>query len=246
MLKNNGLYVLIQWVLRGISVLAVLISFSVSAQKLQFSKIEGSFLSGISEQVLIEAYKQLDIEIELIEFPAVRGLILSNEGVTDGELHRVIKVDYTSANLLRVPTVINQAQVVAFTHNKQFKVDGWASLKPYKIGYVRGIVVIEAGTIGMDVAPQSSYEQVLMMLKLERIEVGVLNRVSGIHFLKTMAFRNIKILEPPILKHALYHYLHIKHKKLLPRVDAVLKRMHASGRIDEIRTLFLQNMKVRQ
>jgi len=218
---------------------------SLSVDLLQFSKIEGSILSEISEQVLAEAYQKLDIKIEFVSFPAKRGLMISNEGSVDGEVHRITKVDYKYPNLIRVSTVINLAEVVVFTIKNQFKIEGWHSLKPYKVGILRGIVVVEQGTRDMDVEAFNSYEQVLMMLNFKRIDVGVLTRIGGLYYLRGLEFKDIKMLEPPILQHGLYHYLHVKHEALVPRINGVLKKMQANGRIKEIRTQYIKSLQAR-
>ena len=218
---------------------------SLSVELLQLSKIEGSVLTKISEQVLVEAYHKLDIEIEFVSFPAKRGLMISNEGSVDGEVHRIKKVDYKYPNLIRVPTAINLAEVVVFTVDKPFKIEGWHSLKPYKIGIMRGIVVAEQGTKEMDVEAFNSYDQVLMMLNFKRIDVGVLTRVGGLYYLRSLKFKDIKMLEPPILQHGLYHYLHVKHEALVPKINGVLTKMQGSGRIKEIRELYIQRLQAR-
>jgi len=216
---------------------------SLSVERLQLSKIEGSILSKISEQVLAEAYQHLDIKIEFVSFPAKRGLMISNEGSVDGEVHRIKKVDYKYPNLIRVPTAINLAEVVVFSHNRKIKVEGWNSLKPYKIGILRGIVVSEEGTKDMDTEAFNSYDQVLMMLNFKRIDVGVLTRIGGLYHLRGLEFKDIKMLEPPILQHGLYHYLHVKHEALVPRINGVLKKMQANGRIKAIRMQYIKSLQ---
>jgi len=218
---------------------------SLSVELLQLSKIEGSVLTKISEQVLIEAYQKLDIKIEFVSFPAKRGLMISNEGSVDGEVHRIKKVDYKYPNLIRVPTAINLAEVVVFTVDNPFKIEGWHSLKPYKIGIMRGIVVAEQGTKEMDVEAFNSYDQVLMMLNFKRIDVGVLTRVGGLYYLRSLKFKDIKMLEPPILQHGLYHYLHVKHEALVPKINGVLTKMQGSGRIKEIRMQYIKSLQAR-
>jgi len=218
---------------------------SLSVELLQLSKIEGSVLTTISEQVLVEAYQKLDMKIEFVSFPAKRGLMISNEGTVDGEVHRIKKVDYKYPNLIRVPTAINLAEVVVFTIKNQFKIEGWHSLKPYKIGILRGIVVVEQGTRDMDVEAFNSYDQVLMMLNFKRIDVGVLTRIGGLYYLRGLEFKDIKMLEPPILQHGLYHYLHVKHEALVPRINGELIKMQSSGRIKEIRMQYIKSLQAR-
>ena len=48
------------------------------------------------------------------------------------------------------------------------------------------------------------------------------------------ALQRIAILEPPIQRDPLFHYLHKKHATIVPKMTAVLQEMADEGRIQSI------------
>ena len=42
-------------------------------------------------------------------------------------------------------------------------------------------------------------------------------------------------IEPPLQHVPLYHFLHVKHQDLVPRVEELLRAMAASGELEQIR-----------
>ena len=64
-------------------------AYAQSKTKLVFSTIEGSVNAEVSSQVMIEAYKRIGVEIEILALPGKRTLIVSNSGELDGELFRL-------------------------------------------------------------------------------------------------------------------------------------------------------------
>ena len=65
-----------------------------------------------------------------------------------GEIIRGIDAKYT--NLIRIPVSHVTAEQIAFGRDPSLKIDGWQSLKPYRIAFHRGYEVAENHTVGMD------------------------------------------------------------------------------------------------
>ena len=210
--------------------------------KLIFGKIEGSNLSEISRQVVEEAYQQLDITVQFSEFPARRSLESSNRGQVDGETHRIKGINKKYTNLLLIPVPINRVEGLVFTKSKEFVVNGWESLRPYRIGIVRGVIFIEKGTEGMNVHSATTNEMVFKILDRGRTDISVVNRVSGLLYLKKLKLKNIKQLEPPVKELELFHYLHKKHRDIVPKISKILSAMQNKGRIKQIREEYIQKI----
>ena len=49
------------------------------------------------------------------------------------------------------------------------------------------------------------------------------------------ALQEITLLQPPIQRDNLYHYLHSKHAALVPKITAVLQEMEEEGLIQRIK-----------
>lgn len=75
---------------------------------------------------------------------------MSSEGKVDAELQRIDGISNKYPDLVPVPIPINIIQGTVFSKKYRFPITGWHSLRPYKIGIVRGILFAEQQTVGMD------------------------------------------------------------------------------------------------
>lgn len=189
----------------------------------------------ISEDVLRAAYAKLGIAISTTELPAARALALSNDGTLDGEVNRIEGMEKSYPNLIRVPVAISQVDGVAFTKGLNFPVSGWESLRPYRLGTRIGLKFAEQGTAGMNVERVASVEQSFAKLAAGRVDVVVETRLSGLWQVKAAGLQGITVLEPPLIRRQLFHYLHKKHAHLVPRITAVLEKMQADGQLQALR-----------
>jgi polar amino acid transport system substrate-binding protein len=209
-------------------------SLSVSAvQKLTLSvpNIQSPEVA-IAEQVLSKAYQELGIEIVLKKLPGKRALAFSNEGKTDGELLRVAQVGKMFPNLIIIPVAVVSMEISVFTKGKTFTVNGWSSLKPFKIGVVRAIAITDKATEKMNRQMLNQPLQLFKVLDIGRVDVAAFLKRSGVWFLSQHPeFKGVTVLEPPLLKLPTYHFLHNKNRNLIPKITAVLKKMEEDGTI---------------
>ena len=217
-------------------------SYAQTKTKLVFSTIEGSVNAEVSSQVMIEAYKRIGVEIEILAFPGKRTLLVSNSGELDGELFRLDGITKKWSNLIPVPIPINYMEGVVITKGKSFKVEGWESLRPYRIGIRRGIRFTDNGTKGMDRQIVDSNDNLFKLLKHDRVDIIVVTRSNGLQAMKSQEFPNFRILEPPVEVYPLFHYLHIKHKELIPKLEAVLQGMLQESLFQKFRKQVLSDL----
>lgn len=198
---------------------------------LVFSRQTGTF-DDAGENLLREAYQRIGIGVKATVLPGERGLVLANHGQTDGELNRIAGLERDYHNLVMVPVPLSTIEAVALVRNTRFKVAGWESLKGREIGIRLGTKFAEKGTKGMKVSAVAQYPALLKMLELGRIDVVVGSRSTLQAELQKMRDEgdaematNLSILEPPIDNIKTYHYLHIKHKALLPEITKALNEV---------------------
>ena len=192
--------------------------------------------------VLKEAYQKLGIEVVMKPLPGERALRTSNSGKVDGEVFRIANVQKRYKNLIPVPTSINVLQGMVFSHDKNVTVNGWQSLATYKIGGQVGIKFVERGTKGMNRIMVDTNEQLFKMLNAKRIDLAIAAHINGAKTISQLKLQSINILQPPVIEHKLYHYLHKKHAALVPKIDSVLTEMQRTGRIQQIRQDFLNSL----
>ena len=236
-------------IMKLVTLLAVLISqifcisYAQAKNKLVFSTIEGSVNAEVSSLIMVEAYKRIGFEIEIMPLPGKRTLAISNSGQVDGELFRLEGINKKWSNLIPVSVPINFMEGVVITKGKSFNVEGWESLKPYRIGIRRGIRFTESGTKGMSREIADSNASLFKMLDYERVEAIVVTRSNGLKMMKAPDFSGFKMLEPSVEIYPLFHYLHVKHKEMIPRVQAVLQGMQKEGLFQKIRNQVLHDLK---
>ncbi len=188
-----------------------------------------------SEVITRKAYKRIGIDVQIKKFPGERALRLANSGKVDGEVQRINGIAAKYHNLIQIYPAINYIQGTVFSLAKTFKVDGWESLRPYRIGYIRGIKFAENNTTSMDSRAVSDYKTMFQMLRKDRFDIIVSPRLNGLYQMKQLGIEQIKELNPAIMRFDLFHYLNNKHIALVPKISAVFKKMKASGELTQIR-----------
>ena len=211
-------------------------------EKMTFVTVQNSVIVNITQQVMKEAYKQLGIEIKVEYFPAKRALFLANAGkLYDGELHRIHGIEKRFPNLIPVPVPINYLEGVALSYKKDFKINGWESLRPYSIAVRRGIAFTNRGTKGMNRVVLNTNEHLMQMLNAKRIDMVVMSRINALKQLQNEKKSEIIILEPPVEVFEMYHYVHKKNIHLVPKLTSILKQMQKEGKIQKIRDDYIDN-----
>lgn len=213
---------------------------SIGTSPLRFAKIviPDQVVGG---KILQVVYGRLNIPVELVDIPANRALIESSEGRLDGEVQRIIQVHEQYPTLIPLKPSINYIEPGVFTRNLEFTVNGWDSIRDYSICIVRGVGSSEQGTRGMKkVISTETLDQCLQMVATNRVQVAVTDLFSGNVALKKLQLDSVvHPLSPPIQKVEIYHYLHEKHRDLIPQVEAVLQTMQASGELEQLRKQYI-------
>lgn len=191
----------------------------------------------VGGEILRAVYQRLDITIEFVDLPAKRALVESSQGRVDGEVHRILAVQSEFASLLPVRTSINYIEPSAFVKQRELRIDGWSSIAPYSIGIVRGVGSSERGTSGMSqVEAVATMEQLMQMLASGRIDVAVCDRFSGVLVNKKLHLdAGVRPLSPALEHIPLYHFLHERHRDLVPRVEKILQEMEVGGELERLR-----------
>lgn len=208
-----------------------------AAAVLRLARLENVPDQIVGGELLRVVYQRLDIAIEFVDLPAKRALVESSQGRVDGEVHRILAVQGEFPSLLPVQASINYIEPSAFVKQRELRIDGWRSIAPYSIGIVRGVGSSERGTSGMrKVEAVATMEQLMQMLASDRIDVAVCDRFSGVLLSKKLHLDAVVRPLSPALEHIpLYHFLHERHRDLVPRVEKVVQEMAAGGELERLR-----------
>ena len=182
----------------------------------------------VALRLLRTAYREVGITISGKGYPAERAVVMADRGKAAGILARMEGLESMYPNLVRVPVPVAYLDMMCYTRGASFWVSGWESLRPYRIVFMRGDKLMELNTAGMDVTAVTTPEQAFKMLAAGRADVAVEPRDVWFS-MKSMDREGIRMMEPPLAKLPMYHYLNRRHEHLVPRLTALLKRLHDTG-----------------
>jgi polar amino acid transport system substrate-binding protein len=195
---------------------------------------EGDPATSVATRILTEAYGRLGITLKVTTMPGERSLVSANTGVTDGELYRKSDITAQYPNLRIVPVPLMRYEIVAFCRCKPFVIKDWSSLKPYRIGYIKGIKIVEQNTVGMNAESVGTLKQAFAKLELGRSDIVLANRVTGIAALRAQQLNDVVVLSPPLASFPVYHYVFKNHEDLVPKLTEVLRQMEKDGTLERI------------
>lgn len=228
------------------SIVRVLLLFAIlcffgdaSAEELpktvNLSAIENEQTHEAAGEILIEAYNRLGITVSIDQFPAKRSLNEANIGNTDGDVARIPGTENKFPNLIPVPTPIIHFKGVAFTKSVKRPINTWSDLSNYRIGIIRGVRYSEINTKDMNRILASDMTHLFLLLMKGRIQFAVAVQEAGLAEIQNnYPDSGMHIVGDPLFSSPLHHFVHKKIAHLIPKLDAVLKDMEQSGRLEEI------------
>jgi ABC-type amino acid transport substrate-binding protein len=75
---------------------------------------------------------------------------------------------------------------------------------------------------------------------------AVSDSFSGLAVVKRLRLEDrVKLLTPPLQKNEIYHFLHEKHRDLIPKVERVVREMQASGELERLRKQIIEKYLAR-
>jgi len=184
-------------------------------------------------RLLKEVYRQIGHDFELVFRPAKRSLVEVNSGLSDAELVRVAGAETEYPNLVRVKEPVFALSFSAIVNAKsKHWLSSWEEIKKYRIGYPRGYRVLDIRTRNMKAFPVKNSSSVARMVKGGRIDVGIAVTSDAVRLASEIG--GITVLKPPMEVVTLYHYLNVKHRRLIPAIEKILIKLNDSGRTKEI------------
>lgn len=210
--------------------LCCIVSNVRGAEKYHFASIEGLVEQEIGRIILAEVYKKLGIDIVIIAMPGKRAEREATAGMVDGEIMRIWSYGEENPSTIRVPTPYYYLETTAFVKKNDIVVAVKADLAKYSLVKVRGVKHTNNITEGLGfVQDVENTCQMMRFLLAGRADIALTNTIDGTLSLNRCGITGIVPAGKPLAVWKLYHYLHVDHKDLVPRVDTVIKKMIASG-----------------
>lgn len=200
-----------------------------------FAPITSPEHDGVLDLFYAALFQRVGLRVEIQPSSAERGLLNANNGIDDGDVSRVLGIDQTYTKLVRVPERVMTYQMVVFSRRANFTVAGPASLWPYDVGILTGWKILERSIVGTrSLTKLETGHQLFAMLDKDRIDVAVIEKLEGLHFVQSMGLKGIKILEPAYVEGDWFLYLNQKHAALAPVLAEEIRKMKRDGSYQRI------------
>lgn len=209
------------------------ISFFTSGKDYHFASIEKLIEQEVGRIVLPQIYKKLGIDIKISPLPGKRAQYVASSGELDGEIMRIWTYGEENPDQIRVPTPYYYLETMAFYLPEQnIEINDVSDLHKYTIAKVSGVKHTNNITKGLTrVFDVRSTSSLLDFVLFGRVQVALTNTIDGDVRRQQLKYRHIKRLEKPLATLPLYHYVHKDHADLVPKIDAIIKEMRASGEL---------------
>ncbi len=185
--------------------------------------------TGMLDRIVKEAFNRIGINAEVVFNPTGRSLEDVNEGFADAEINRVAGMEENYPNLIRVPEPNMVMHFVAFS-KKDYKINGWDSIRDLNIGIVQGWKILEENTKDFPhVTLVPTETELFNMLDKNRLDIALYSKLAGYEQLMLHGLNDIYHLEPPLASREMYLYLNKKHTHLADKVAEALRDMKEDG-----------------
>lgn len=189
---------------------------------------------GFYASIIREIFRRLNIEAETIRLPAERSLINANKGIEDGVIARMKGIEKKYPNLIRVPEKVVDYEFVACTNNRDIKIDGWESLKPYEVAFIKGWKIMETNiSQAKRIYKVKGPMQLFGLLENNRVDIIIYERWGVLWWSKELKTGD-KLLKFPIAKRELFIYLNKNHADLVSKVARALYDTKQDGTYQRI------------
>lgn len=192
--------------------------------------------TGMLDLISAELFKKVGLKIKIKTLPAERSLVMANEGITDGELVRLSGISTIYPNLIQIPEKMGDIEIVAFAKDIRININGWQSLEPFHVAFLRGWKILEFNiTKALSITKTDTPELLFNLLNKGRADIILYHRLTGACLIHDLGLKEIKALEPPLVSQEMFLYLHKKHAAIVPELTAALREMKSDGTYDRIK-----------
>ncbi|QYJ88044.1 transporter substrate-binding domain-containing protein [Shewanella mesophila] len=202
----------------------------------RFASIEYLLEQEVAREVIPQIYQGLGLNVEVLPLPGNRAQHAAVSGQLDGEVLRIWRYGDDNPTMLRVPTPYYYLETMAFVRaDSGIVIREPKDLQPYRVVRVRGVKHTNNITAGLPrVRDVDSTKMMFELLRNHHADVALTNHLDGQIMMKRYHFENIMAMPTHLGHRVLYHYLHPKHARLLPVIDAEFKRLEDASELATI------------
>lgn len=170
--------------------------------------------------VLAQAYLNIGITIEIKNLPAQRALHEAQyKEWVDAELGRAEMVHDELSNFIAIPVPLAFVRIYCLSLKGVPLIRDWQDLSQYRVAHIRGLPYHEAKLNEVEPIEQRAVtrgQQALELLESGRVDVAVIPAPMLNELLTQGQQKHLNVTS--IDGNNLYHYVHKKHKLLVPQI----------------------------
>ena len=217
----------------------LLLTFSsqliASNDKVIFNRPADTPQSRYIVELMTLAYKELGIDVELVDFNKNNALIAANEGILDGQLGKISGLNRTYPNLNRinVPLFSFDLNLISFCKNCQLA--DMPSLVIHST-YPAAAKYLSEHPYQGQLHEVKSVSTLLNLLMQKQVSAAL---VIGFYIEPYMhKLQNAGVELETLHSQQVYHYVHKTHKDLIPALSKVLNEFKASGKMLDLKNKY--------
>lgn len=192
----------------------------------------------IAQAMANDLSRRLQVNLTVVNLPGQRSIEYLKSGKIDGDWSRVDGFSKVVPGLIKVSEPMATHPFLAYSLKHNLKINGWKSLKPLRVVYLRGWKIIERELSGFHdyLHPVDDASIALSLLTANRADVFIHVPYVIEPLLKTKEFKysGIQALRPPLDYQNVHTYLLEKHQDLAERMARALKKMKRDGSYDAL------------
>jgi ABC-type amino acid transport substrate-binding protein len=187
-------------------------------------------LTPVAQGLLEKAYAEIGMRIEVVLTEPSRALVNSSSGATDGEVVRIGLVGDRYPALVRVDVPLLSVVTYGYTTRPELRNLSLPDLELLRAGHVRGAVFGETAARGFaEVWAADEPEQLFEMLKQGRLDLVFVREVRAREMIARFELEDAYPIPASRKTYPFYHYLHERHRALVPRVENALRKVMSTG-----------------
>lgn len=184
---------------------------------------------GFYPKLIKGLFERLNISVQTIHLPSSRSLKNAAEGIDNGMIARVKGLEKKHANLVRVPEKVIDLEFVAFSNNKNIKIEKWADLKPYNVSYIRGWKIFDKNVSAYkSLVKAKDPGQLIGLLKNKRVDVILYQSIPAKYLMNKLSYYPHEH-SPYLASREMFIYMHKSNAILAPLITKELKNMKKDG-----------------
>ncbi|WP_417453616.1 substrate-binding periplasmic protein [Kiloniella sp.] len=219
------------------------ISDSVFAadNKLVISRFKNADGDKVISYVLEKIYKQVGYEITFADYPGKKSVEKANAGEADGENMRRAGLGTVYPNLIQLSYPHVDINFRIYTKHEDRFFSGFESWKKSRVGIVRGVIVANEITKGLNPVLHSSVGELFDQLNQDNIDVAIAtDLIGGLEVFMNHPNANIRTWGGVLKTIPLYHYVHKRNASLVPALNKEIERLRKNG---ELKKLYVEGFK---